>query len=86
MGLAMKIDEKVPVTMPTRKVNERSLMTPPPNMKSASAARKVVTLVRMDRGKTSEVARLITSRRRISGRIFNSSRMRSKTTTVSLIE
>jgi len=60
--------------------------TPPPNMNSASAARNVAEAVMIVRAKTLRMALLITSRSEPVGLSFSSSRMRSKTTTVSLIE
>ena len=74
------------MTMPTRNVNEMSRSTPPPKTNRARAAKNVVLAVMIVRANTFRIAALTTSRRVPDGLSFNSSRIRSKTTTVSLIE
>ena len=85
-NVAMKIAEKVDVMMPTRKVKAMSRSWPEPNTNSDMAARNVVVEVMIVRAKTLLMALLMMSRSEPLGFSFSSSRIRSNTTTVSLME
>src|SRR5690606_8458458 len=86
MGDATKIDEYVPIKMPTiiAKANPRS--TSPPNINRTTTTSKVVRDVMNVRLSVS-LKDLFTSRSKVSVlNRFENSRIRSKTTTVSLME
>ena len=82
----MKIDEKVPVKIPITKTNAKSLIIPAPKIQRDKAARSVVILVKMDLDNTRLIAMMIIFRKFVTGFTSNSSRILSKTTTVSFKE
>ena len=82
----MKIEEKVPVTIPITKTKAKSLMIPAPKIQSDMAAKSVVKLVMIDLESTRLIAMRIIFLRLVTGFSSNSSLIRSKTTMVSLIE
>ena len=82
----MKMDEKVPVRIPMTKTKAKSLMTQAPKTQRETAARRVVILVRIERERTRLMAMVMIFLKLVTGFISSSSRMRSKTTIVSLIE
>ena len=86
MGLAIKIEENVPVRIPITKTNAKSLITPAPKIQSDTAANRVVKLVKIDLERTRLIAIIMIFFKFVTGFISSSSRILSKTTMVSLIE
>jgi hypothetical protein len=86
MGLAMNSDENVPVMTPIRSVKAMSLTSPPVTAISVMAVSSVVPPVMIVRDSVRFSERLMMSRSVPVGLSFSSSRIRSNTTMVSLIE
>ena len=80
------MEENVPVRIPITKTKAKSLITPAPNTHRETAASNVVILVRMERESTLLIAIVMIFFKFVTGFISNSSRIRSNTTIVSLIE
>ena len=67
MGLAMKMDEKVPVIIPITKTKAKSLIIPAPKIHRETAANRVVKLVIIDLDKTRLIAIRIIFRKLVTG-------------------
>ena len=81
--LALKIDEYVPDTMPTRSARAKFRIENPPNRYSAKSVRTTVNDVITDRASVCMIEKLITGFSASPGFSRRFSRMRSNTTIVS---
>src|SRR5690606_3363047 len=82
-GEATKIEEYVPIPMPTRSAKANPLIASPPKRNRTNTTSSVVRLVSVVRESVELIARLSTRSNRSVLKRFAYSRTRSKTTTVS---